>query len=59
LDKGSAKPLKEGTLSFTFLFSYDFGKAKKERGMKEEGALSLVQSVYLEGQKPKRADGPT
>jgi hypothetical protein len=34
------------------------GKAKKERGMEEERALSLVQSVYLEGPKPKRAWAP-
>jgi hypothetical protein len=59
LNRGNAKPLEEETLSFTFLFSNDFGKAKKERGMKEEGALSLVQRVYLEGRKPKRANGPT
>lgn len=43
MNRGNAKPLREETLSFTFLFSNDFGKAKKVRGMKEEGALSLVQ----------------
>jgi hypothetical protein len=56
---GKTERLREKTLSFTFLFSNDFGKAKKERGMKEEGALSLAQIANLEGQKPKRARGPT
>jgi hypothetical protein len=59
LNKGSAKPLKEETLSFTFPFFYDLGRAKKERGMKEEGAFSLVQLDNLEGRKPMRAYGPT
>jgi hypothetical protein len=59
LRKGITTPLREGTLSFTFLFSMIWERERKRGGMKEEGALSLVQSVYLEDRKPKRASGPT